>query len=124
MRLITVLSAHADVPQDGEALVASTMFFSASTDMVMLAAATFGAYTGIFATIVALPVPDPVAVTETEVVVRSILMRLAPSELVKWTRESVDMSRFEPSSNVTVIVIVEKVRASQNPASARGSVFA
>ena len=77
MRLITVLRAHADDAQDGDALVASTMFCRASTDMDILAAATFGAYTGIFATIVALPVPDPVAVTETEVVVRSILMRLA-----------------------------------------------
>jgi hypothetical protein len=65
MRLITVLLAHAEDVQDGDALVASTMFFSASTDMDILAAATFGAYTGILATIVALPVPDPVALTET-----------------------------------------------------------
>ena len=124
MRRITVLRAHAEDAQDGDALVASTMFFSLSTDMDILAAATFGAYTGIFATIVALPVPDPVALTETEEVVRSILMRLAPSELVKWTRESVDMSRLEPSSNVTVIVTLETVRARDGNASARGSVFA
>jgi hypothetical protein len=64
MRLITVLRAHAVDAQYGDALVTSTIFFNASTEMDILAS-TFGAYTGIFATIVALPVPDPAALAET-----------------------------------------------------------
>ena len=124
MRRITVLPTHSEDVQDGDALVAKTISFSASTAIDTLAS-TPGAYNGILAIMLALPVRDPAALADTWEV-RSICTRLAPSgaSSSNFTRESMDKSRVEPSSYFTINVNFEDVRARPGKASARGSVFA